>query len=75
MKSLSLRYRILLPIIGVIIIGMLISGILSSRATTQMMHDKISEEIEATVQSLTRITSYNVCYTKLLRFQPVTCGP
>ena len=40
MKSLSLRYRILLPIIGLIVVGMLISGILSSTSTSRIIHQK-----------------------------------
>ncbi len=52
-KSLSLRYRILIPIIGLIIIGMFISGFLSSRATSRMVQEDISSQVEGFVQSLT----------------------
>ncbi len=52
MKSLSLRYRILLPIIGLIIVGMLISGFLSSSSTSDIIRENISSQIESTTKSL-----------------------
>ena len=63
MKSLSLRYRILLPIICIIIVGMLISGTLSSRSTSQLIHNNISNQIEGVVDSLS--TQMNVWITDL----------
>ncbi len=52
MKTLSLRYRILLPIIGLILIGMLISGFLSNAATSDIIHQNITHQIETTTQRL-----------------------
>lgn len=47
MKSLSLRYRILLPVIGLIVLGMLIASVLANRSTSNMVHDMISDELES----------------------------
>ena len=53
MKNLSLRYQLLLPIVSVIIIGMFISGIWSSRATTEMTKTMVDSQMNGVVQSLT----------------------
>ena len=59
MKTLSLRYRILLPLIGLIILGMSISAILSSRSTNEIVHNNITDQIESTTQGLaTQINSW-----------------
>ncbi len=52
MKSLSLRYRILLPIIGLIVVGMLISGILSSTSTSRIIHQNITSQITSMTKNL-----------------------
>ena len=52
MKSLSLRYRILLPIIALILLGMGISSFLSTRSTSNIIHDIITNQLETITQNL-----------------------
>ena len=52
MKSLSLRNRILLPIIILIILGMGTTAILSSRATSKIVQESITEQLEILTQNL-----------------------
>ncbi len=52
MKSLSLLYRILLPLVGLIIIAMIISATLSSRSTSKSIHDIINAQMVGETESL-----------------------
>ena len=52
MKSLSLLYRILLPLVGLIIIAMIISATLSSRSTSQSIQDIINAQMVGETESL-----------------------
>ncbi len=52
MKTLSLRYRILIPLISLIILGMAISAILSNRSTSSIVHTNITTQLEATTTAL-----------------------
>ncbi len=59
MKSLSLRNRILLPIIALIIIGMGTAAALSTRATSKIVHSLITEQLELLTNNLsTQISSW-----------------
>ncbi len=59
MKSLSLRFRILLPIIGLIILGMVITMTLSGRSTSNIVRDLVTSQIEDTTQGLlTQISAW-----------------
>ncbi len=53
MKSLSLRLRILLPLISVLIIGMAVSAILSSRATSSSIHELVDIQMAGVADNLT----------------------
>ncbi len=52
MKSLSLRLRILLPLIVLIIIGIGILTTLSSRSTSNIIHDMVTNQLETITQNL-----------------------
>jgi methyl-accepting chemotaxis protein len=52
MKSMSLRTRILLPIITLIILGMVISTALSTNSTVNIIHTMVNHELETITQSL-----------------------
>jgi len=54
MKNLSLQYRILLPIVSLIILGMLISGVLSSRSTTEIVNNIMTNQVERISDSLSK---------------------
>ncbi len=59
MKSLSLRNRILLPIIALIIIGMGTAAALSTRATSKIVHSLITEQLELLTNNLsTQVSSW-----------------
>ena len=53
MKKLKLQLRVLLPIIILIIIGMAAATIVSSRATSQIVHEIILEQLDGTTESIT----------------------
>ncbi|WP_029915248.1 methyl-accepting chemotaxis protein [Pelobacter seleniigenes] len=52
MKSLSLRLRILLPLIALIIIGIGILTALSNRSTSNIIHDMATNQLETITQNL-----------------------
>ena len=52
MKKLSLRMRILLPIIILIIIGMAVAAITSSRSTEKIVDTIITDQLEETTTSI-----------------------
>lgn len=54
LKSLSLRYRILIPVIGLIICGMVTTSLLSSSATTDVIESNIHHQIKSSNEVLTR---------------------
>ncbi len=59
MKSMSLRFRILLPVIGVIILIMLISGILSNFSIEDAFQTTITQQQSAITESLsTQVTAW-----------------
>ena len=59
MRSLSLRFRILLPIIGLIVVGMVITMTISGRSTSDIVEDLITHEIETVTQGLsTQISAW-----------------
>ena len=59
MKSLSLRNRILLPIIALIVIGMGTAAILSTRATSKIVQLSITEQLELLTNNLqTQVSSW-----------------
>jgi len=59
MKSLSLRYRILLPIIAMIVLGMGVNAILSARATTNIVETIIIDQLQTLTQNLsTQVSSW-----------------
>ncbi len=59
MRTLSLRNRILLPIIALIIIGMGISAFLSARGTSNVVQNIITNQLETLTQNLsTQVSSW-----------------
>ncbi len=59
MKSLSLRNRILLPIIALIVIGMGTAATLSTRATSKIVDNLITEQLELLTNNLaTQVSSW-----------------
>jgi len=57
MKPLSLRNRILLPIIVLIIVGMGTAATMYSRATSKILHQTITEQLELLTQNLSKQVS------------------
>ena len=52
MKKLSLRSRILLPIIALIIIGLVVTNILTTRSTISLVETNIEEQLQTLTKNL-----------------------
>ncbi len=53
MKSLSLRNRILLPIITLILLGMISATVISTQKTSNIIHDSVINQLETITKNLT----------------------